>query len=94
VSRDEYLPRSIYYDSIFFLGKLKLTIRSASSLNTRKFYESRGYFANGSIGEIFLNLKKLQNYTIKTEKYFPKENIYAGGLLRFLFREILHSYAG
>jgi hypothetical protein len=37
---------------------------------------------------------KLQDYTIKNEKYFPKEDAYAGGLLRFLLREILHSYAG
>lgn len=41
---------------------------------------------------IFPNLKKLQDYTIKTEKYFPKEDAYAGSLLRFLLREILQSH--
>ncbi|KAH6667241.1 hypothetical protein B0J14DRAFT_603024 [Halenospora varia] len=48
----------------------------------------------GAAVKIFPNLEKLQEYTIKTEKYFPKEDAYAGGLLRFLLREILHSYVG
>ena len=48
----------------------------------------------GAVVKVFPNLKKLQDYTIKNEKYFPKEDAYAGGLLRFLLREILHSYAG
>ena len=48
----------------------------------------------GASVKVFPNLKKLQDYTIKYEKYFPKEDAYAGGLLRFLLREILHSYAG
>jgi hypothetical protein len=48
----------------------------------------------GESVEIFPNLKKLQGYTIKNNKYFPKEDAYAGGLLRFLLREILHPYEG
>jgi hypothetical protein len=48
----------------------------------------------GAAVRVFPNLKELQNYTIQTEKYFPKEDAYAGGLLRFLLREIVHSYAG
>lgn len=40
--------------------------------------------------KVFPNLKKLQDYTIENEKFFPKEDAYAGGLLRFLLREILH----
>ena len=48
----------------------------------------------GAAVKVFPNLKKLQDYTIENEKYFPKEDAYAGGLLRFLLREILHSYAG
>ena len=47
----------------------------------------------GAPVNVFPNLKKLQDYTIENEKYFPKEDAYAGGLLRFLLREILHSYA-
>jgi hypothetical protein len=47
----------------------------------------------GTPVEVFPNLKSLQDYTIRTEKYFPKEDAYAGGLLRFLLREILHSSA-
>ena len=30
----------------------------------------------------------LSTYTIKSAKYFPKENAYAGGLLRYLLRNI------
>jgi hypothetical protein len=43
---------------------------------------------------IFKSLKELQDYTIKNRKYFPKEDAYAGGLLRFLLREIIHPYEG
>lgn len=48
----------------------------------------------GAPVQVFPSLKKLQDYTITHGKYFPKEDAYAGGLLRFLLREILHSYAG
>ncbi|KAL5635320.1 hypothetical protein ACGC1H_004191 [Rhizoctonia solani] len=36
----------------------------------------------------FLSEAALSAYTIKSGKYFPKENAYAGGLLRFLLRHI------
>lgn len=39
--------------------------------------------------KVFNSLKKLQDYTIRTEKFFPKEDAKAGGLLRYLLREIL-----
>ncbi|KAH7929073.1 hypothetical protein BV22DRAFT_152681 [Leucogyrophana mollusca] len=42
----------------------------------------------------FPSLGDLVEYTIDTEKYFPKENAYAGGLLRELLREILGTYHG
>ncbi|KAL5320125.1 hypothetical protein ACEPPN_010926 [Leptodophora sp. 'Broadleaf-Isolate-01'] len=48
----------------------------------------------GASVKVFPNLKKLQDYTIINKKYFPKEDTYTSGLLRFLLREILHSYAG
>jgi hypothetical protein len=48
----------------------------------------------GAAVKTFPNLKELQDYTIETKKYFPKEDAYAGGLLRFLLREILHSHEG
>jgi hypothetical protein len=43
---------------------------------------------------LFPNLKQLQDYTISHEKYFPKEDAHAGGLLRFLLRDILHAKSG
>ncbi|KAG8738748.1 hypothetical protein FRC10_006512 [Ceratobasidium sp. 414] len=33
--------------------------------------------------------KELSEYTMRTGKYFPKENAYAGGLLKFLLRHII-----
>jgi hypothetical protein len=38
---------------------------------------------------VFDSVQKLSDYTKKTAKYFPKENAYAGGVLKFLLREIL-----
>jgi hypothetical protein len=48
---------------------------------------------NNSIGgrvKIFNSEEALSRYTISTGKYFPKENAYAGGLLRFLLRQIMN----
>ncbi|KAF9728576.1 hypothetical protein PMIN01_13404 [Paraphaeosphaeria minitans] len=39
--------------------------------------------------ELFTCLDELREYTIKTGKFFPKESAYAGGILKFLLREIL-----
>jgi len=39
---------------------------------------------------VFDSVQELSNYTKDTEKYFPKENAYAGGVLKFLLREILN----
>lgn len=44
--------------------------------------------------EIFRSLEKLREYTIDSGKYFPKENAYAGGVLKFLLREILNPWEG
>lgn len=44
--------------------------------------------------EIFESLGGLQQYTIKTGRYFPKENAYAGGVLKFLLREIHNTWQG
>lgn len=43
----------------------------------------------GAPVEVFPNLQGLRVYTIYTEKFFPKEDAYAGGLLKFLLRQIL-----
>jgi len=42
----------------------------------------------------FRSLEDLQDYTIKHGKYFPKESAYAGGMLKFLLREILNNHVG
>jgi hypothetical protein len=38
---------------------------------------------------LFPSLKELRLYTIESGKFFPKESAYAGGILKFLLREIL-----
>ncbi|OAP63864.1 hypothetical protein AYL99_03091 [Fonsecaea erecta] len=48
----------------------------------------------GARVEVFTNLEELQKYTIDTGKYFPKEDAYAGGLLKFLLREIFGKHKG
>jgi hypothetical protein len=39
--------------------------------------------------ELFASLDELREYTIESGKFFPKESAYAGGVLKFLLREIL-----
>lgn len=41
---------------------------------------------------LFSSLEELRAYTIKTGKFFPKEDAYAGGVLKFLLREILAAF--
>ncbi|KAF5861157.1 hypothetical protein ETB97_000531 [Aspergillus alliaceus] len=48
----------------------------------------------GSPVEAFSTLEDLRAYTIENGKYFPKEEAYEGGLLRFLLREIHNEYKG
>ncbi|KAF9218748.1 hypothetical protein BS17DRAFT_665062, partial [Gyrodon lividus] len=42
----------------------------------------------------FDSLAALAEYTKRTDKFFPKENAYQGGLLKELLREIIKSYLG
>ncbi|KAL4250185.1 hypothetical protein AB1N83_014280 [Pleurotus pulmonarius] len=42
----------------------------------------------------FASLEALAAYTISTRKVFPKGSAYAGGLLKYLLREILGEYEG
>ncbi|KIJ63548.1 hypothetical protein HYDPIDRAFT_168373 [Hydnomerulius pinastri MD-312] len=42
----------------------------------------------------FSSLDELATYTVKTKKFFPKENAYQGGLLQELLREIVKTYRG
>lgn len=43
----------------------------------------------GRDAELFRSLEELQEYTVETGKFFPKESAYAGGILKFLLHEIL-----
>jgi hypothetical protein len=49
---------------------------------------------SGKRVQVFPNLEKLRGYTIDTGKFFPKENAYAGGVLKYLLREILTGSQG
>ena len=42
----------------------------------------------------FATEEKLKVYTIREGRYFPKEEAYAGGLLKYLLREIHNQYHG
>ncbi|KAI9776599.1 MAG: hypothetical protein M1839_009503 [Geoglossum umbratile] len=44
---------------------------------------------SGKRVKVFPDLEELREYTISTGKFFPKENAYAGGVLKYLLREIL-----
>jgi hypothetical protein len=46
---------------------------------------------SGQVVELFSSLQELREYTINTGKYFPRESAYAGGVLKFLLRDILKS---
>ena len=37
----------------------------------------------------FTSVKALSEYTISTGKYFPRANVHAGDLLKYLLRQIL-----
>jgi len=43
---------------------------------------------------VFKSEFELSDYTIDSEKFFPRANAYAGGLLRLLLRHILNPGAG
>jgi hypothetical protein len=44
--------------------------------------------------EIFPNEEQLRHYTIEERRYFPKEEAYEGGILKYLLREIHNKYHG
>ena len=48
----------------------------------------------GSPIRIFATHVDLANYTRSQGRYFPKEDAYAGGLLKYLLREIDNVYHG
>lgn len=44
--------------------------------------------------QVFASEHDLREYTLRTSRFFPLEEAYAGGLLKFLLREITGSYHG
>lgn len=48
----------------------------------------------GTRVHVFASVEELRVYTKKTGRIFPKEEAYAGGLLKYLLREILGAYHG
>lgn len=48
----------------------------------------------GSSVKLFLSHADLVSYTQNEDRYFPKEDAYAGGLLKYLLREIDNKYHG
>jgi hypothetical protein len=53
-----------------------------------------GSVRSGSPVKIFATHADLANYTRSQRRYFPKEDAYAGGLLKYLLREIDNTYHG
>jgi hypothetical protein len=49
---------------------------------------------NGRQVEVFATKEELVKYTRDKHRYFPKEDAYAGGLLKYLLREIDNKYQG
>ena len=52
------------------------------------------YANEGEKIEKFTSVEELRVYTLNTGKVFPREEAYAGGLLKFLLREITGKYKG
>lgn len=48
----------------------------------------------GTRVHVFVSEEELRVYTKKTGRIFPKEEAYAGGLLKYLLREIFGTYHG
>ncbi|KAK3045394.1 hypothetical protein LTR09_012994 [Extremus antarcticus] len=48
----------------------------------------------GEAISIFKTQDELVEYTVEEGRYFPKEDAYAGGLLKYLLREIHNKYEG
>ena len=49
---------------------------------------------SGGEVQTFDSQKELAAYTINESRFFPKEEAYAGGVLKYLLREILGTYQG
>ena len=48
----------------------------------------------GTRVHVFASEEELREYTRETGRIFPKEDAYAGGLLKYLLREIFGTYHG
>ena len=71
------------------MGRLAEGFRNISSpLGTRNIIDLVDAPNMGQPVRVFASERKLSEYTIKWEKFFPRHNAYADGLLRFLLRRI------
>ena len=48
----------------------------------------------GTRVHVFASEEQLREYTVETGRIFPKEDAYAGGLLKYLLRQIFGTYHG
>ena len=48
----------------------------------------------GTRVHVFVSEEELREYTKETGRVFPKEEAYAGGLLKYLLRQIFQTYQG
>lgn len=46
--------------------------------------------SGGGCVTVFSSVEKLREYTLKTRKFFPKDSLESGAILRHLLRQILH----
>lgn len=70
-----------------------MQIMLATHVNLCDLLDSTGREGGGRV-RVFGSVKELREYTLNTRKIFPKEEAYAGGLLKFLLREITGEYHG
>jgi hypothetical protein len=69
------------------LSLRNVQIIKATHVNLVDLVETRH---TGRAVDVFDTLEELRHYTMSTAKYFPKESAKAGGVLKFLLRNILH----
>lgn len=73
--------------SALVCGKLKIQIVKNTHVNLVDLVDTR---STGQSVKVFKSVEALREYTIESGNYFPSENAHAGGVLKFLLRQILN----